>query len=120
VTIAGQGPFVMLLDTGAESTFISRRVADRLPLPAPREIDVLGFCGKEAASLSRLPDLQLESHRLTDLETVVLGESVILQSLQVDGILGQNVLNRFRQTWSVQQNDQQSGWLHLRPRSLTP
>jgi predicted aspartyl protease len=114
VTIAGQGPFVMLLDTGAESTFISRRIADHLPFKtAGQTVDVLGFCGKEAASLSKISDLQLGGHQLRNLEAVVLGESAILQSLQVDGILGQNVLNRFLQTWSAQQNGQQGGWLHL-------
>jgi predicted aspartyl protease len=112
---------MMLLDTGAESTFISQRVAAQVRLGAPQHpVTVLGFCGQESATLATLPSLQLGQHRIQDLEAVVLGESAILQSLNVDGILGQNVLNRFVQTWAAGGNLDQRPVLGLQPFSRQP
>jgi predicted aspartyl protease len=121
VSIAGQGPFLMLVDTGAESTFISQRVAAQVLRGSQQQaVTVLGFCGQESATLATLPSLQLGQHRIQDLEAVVLGESAILQSLNVDGILGQNVLNRFVQTWAAGGNLDQRPVLGLQPFSRQP
>ncbi|NCJ05158.1 hypothetical protein GS597_01210 [Synechococcales cyanobacterium C] len=100
VQLNGQGPFTMLLDTGAGSTFISEGVAQQLRLQSDtlEPIHIQGFCGLETAMRSRLTSLKLQQHEQTNLETIILS-SPILEMLNVDGILGQNFLNGYRQYW---------------------
>ncbi len=100
VRVNQRGPFTFLLDTGAESTFISPIVAavtqgNQLPRQAVR---VKGFCGLEPAYRVSMPDLQIGHHQVQNVDTIVLDSSVI-KTLQVDGILGQNVLSQFVQHW---------------------
>ncbi len=100
VQLNGQGPLTMLLDTGAGSTFISEAVAQQLQLqPETMEsIQIQGFCGLETAARSQLSSIQLQDHQQTDLDVIVLS-SPILEMLDVDGILGQNFLQHYRQYW---------------------
>ncbi len=96
----GQGPFTMLLDTGADGTFISEAVAQRLKIdPKSREsIEVQGFCGLEPASRTPLTSVKLYEHEQTKLLAVILS-SPVLKLLGVDGILGQDFLAHYRQHW---------------------
>jgi predicted aspartyl protease len=100
VRINNQGPFTMLLDTGADSLFISRRVvaAAQLGQQPAQAVQVRGFCGLEDAQRIQLPPLTLGPHTVENLDAVVLTSSVIEQ-LQVDGVLGQSVLEQFSQYW---------------------
>jgi predicted aspartyl protease len=100
VFINNQGPFTMLLDTGADSLFISRRVvaAAQLEKQPTQAVQVLGFCGLEDAQRIQLPPLRLGPHTVENLHAIVLTSSVIDQ-LQVDGVLGQRVLEQFNQYW---------------------
>ena len=102
--INGKGPFTFLLDTGAESTFISKQVAQKLAFTPPQmpEISVEGFCGLESAKVAVLDSAKLQNYQLTNLEAIVLDSSV-LKVLNVDGILGQNFLNAFEQHWRFEQ-----------------
>lgn len=101
VQVNGQGPFTFLLDTGADSTFISPKVAQQANLDAARyqPIQIRGFCGLEEAQQSRLASVKLHTHQQANLDTVVLSASSILSVLGVDGILGQNFLNQYQQYW---------------------
>ena len=96
--VNGQGPFTFLLDTGADSTFISRQIAQQLQLENRQPIQVRGFCGIEEAERSHLASVQLQQHQRQDLDTIILSSS-ILKVLGVDGILGQNFLNHYQQYW---------------------
>lgn len=100
VTLNGQGPFTMLLDTGADGTFISQPLASRLNLdPRARQpIQILGFCGLEPAERSQLSSVKLQHQEQRNLEVVILS-SPILKLLGVDGILGQNFLSKYYQYW---------------------
>ncbi len=100
LNINGQGPFTMLLDTGADSTFISQGLAQKLQLdPKTRQpMKILGFCGLEPAERSRLATVKLQQHEQKDLEAIILS-SPILKLLGVDGILGQNFLYKYQQYW---------------------
>ena len=100
LTLNGQGPFTMLLDTGADGTFISEAVAQRLKIdPKAREsIQVQGFCGLEPASRAPLASVRLYQYEQTKLLAVILS-SPVLKLLGVDGILGQNFLAHYRQHW---------------------
>lgn len=99
VKVNGQGPFTFLLDTGADSTFVSPQVAQRAGIQATQPIQIRGFCGLESAMRSQLTSLQLHTHQQSQLDAIVLSSSSILSVLGVDGILGQNFLNRYQQYW---------------------
>ncbi|MCM1982022.1 retropepsin-like aspartic protease [Lyngbya confervoides] len=100
VRINGQGPFTLLFDTGAEGTFISPAVAKAASLgEIPQEaVRVRGFCGLEPAVRLSIPSLDIGPHRLSTVQVIVL-DSAVIKTLQVDGILGQNVLSQFEQHW---------------------
>ncbi len=105
VEINGKGPFTFLLDTGAESIFMSPQVAQKLALTPPqmKDINVEGFCGLESAKLTQLAEVKLGEKKLNKLEVIIL-DSSILKFLEIDGILGQNFLNKFKQHWRFEQN----------------
>lgn len=106
VEINGQGPFIFMLDTGAESIFISQKLASQLNITAAerQEIQVLGFCGIEMAEYASLATVKMGNSELTNLETVILS-SPVLKLLEVDGILGQNFLNNYQQYWQFNQKN---------------
>ncbi|HEY9297307.1 MAG TPA: retroviral-like aspartic protease family protein, partial [Phormidium sp.] len=104
VEINGKGPFTFLIDTGAESIFISQQVAEKLAVDSSKmqDISVQGFCGLEPAKSLTLDQVKMQNYQLNNLEAVVLNTSV-LKVLAVDGILGQNFLNQFVQHWRFEQ-----------------
>jgi predicted aspartyl protease len=120
LTLNGQGPFTLLLDTGADSTFISESVAQRLKLDAKNRepIQIQGFCGLEPAARSRLASIKLYQHEQKNLEAIVLSSS-ILTLLGVDGILGQNFFRHYQQHWrftpALVRSSKASGSLMLSP-----
>ncbi|MFB2834545.1 retroviral-like aspartic protease family protein [Floridanema evergladense] len=105
VEINGQGPFTFLIDTGAESIFISQEVAGKLAIASSKmqDISVQGFCGLEPAKSLTLDLVKMQNYQINNLEAVVLNTSV-LKVLAVDGILGQNFLNQFVQHWRFEQS----------------
>jgi predicted aspartyl protease len=98
LTLNGQGPFTMLLDTGADSTFISGAIAQRLNLSNRQPAQILGFCGLEPAEKSQIASVKLQQYEQKKLETIVVS-SPILKLLGIDGILGQNFLSNYQQQW---------------------
>jgi predicted aspartyl protease len=98
LTLNGRGPFTILLDTGADSTFISGAIAQRLNLKNRQPAQILGFCGLEPAEKSQLASVKLQQHEQKKLEAIIVS-SPILKLLGVDGILGQNFLSNYKQQW---------------------
>ncbi|CUR30731.1 retropepsin-like aspartic protease [Planktothrix tepida] len=100
VEINGKGPFTFLLDTGADTIFISEQLANQLNLgdATRQEIQVQGFCGLEDAERSRLEQVSLQGYHQNNLEVVILS-SPVLDLLQVDGIIGQSFLSQYQQYW---------------------
>lgn len=100
VKINGKGPFTFMLDTGADTIFISEQLASKLAINpvSRRDIQVQGFCGLEDAEQARLEHISLLNHQQQNLEAVILS-SPVLDLLQVDGILGQSFLNQYQQYW---------------------
>jgi predicted aspartyl protease len=118
VTINGDLPFLFLIDTGAESTFISPEVASKLKLSSDsmKPIQVQGFCGLEPASYTSLTEVKVGDHALKNIESVVLQNTAVLDSLKVDGVLGQNFLNSFHQFWYFDHSSEQiKAYLVLMP-----
>ncbi|NEQ78393.1 MAG: clan AA aspartic protease [Okeania sp. SIO2C9] len=108
VEINGKGPFIFMLDTGAESIFISQKLASHLNISVAerQEIRVQGFCGIEMAEYASLAKVKMGNYQLTNLETVILS-SPVLKLLEVDGILGQNFLNNYQQYWRFSNKNSQ-------------
>ncbi|CAD0227370.1 retropepsin-like aspartic protease [Planktothrix agardhii] len=100
VKINDQGPFTFLLDTGADTIFISKQLANQIKINHSdrQPIQVQGFCGLEDAEVSRLEKVTIQDYDQNNLEAVILS-SPVLDLLQIDGIIGQSFLNQYQQYW---------------------
>jgi len=88
-----------LLDTGASSTLVSPRLAARLGLEGRPDGEVIGAAGGQSAYAAELPRLSLGDIRIEGLEVQIVDAFESLsQALgtTVEGILGYDVLARFR------------------------
>ncbi|WP_187293848.1 retroviral-like aspartic protease family protein [Gloeobacter kilaueensis] len=100
VTIAGAGPFRFALDTGAGVSLLSKNLARQLALDTTpsRTVNLLGFGGSQGGQLVTLPGLSLGPVSLANVQAVVLA-TPLLDQTGLDGLVGQNFLNHFRQHW---------------------
>lgn len=105
VSIAGQGPFNFLIDTGSQATVLSLPLADRLGMTDRRPVTLVGMASRVDAQTAPLLGLAL-GRRVFDIERVPLVDQINIGS--ADGILGldalqeQRVLLDFREkTFSV-------------------
>jgi clan AA aspartic protease (TIGR02281 family) len=118
--INDRSPSPFLLDTGADVMVIGESYAKQLgiDLKGAPEIEVMGFCGRETAKRVTLASVQVGSHRLTNLDAVVI-QGKVLNLLGVKGIIGQNFLNRYEQHWYFADRNSlgyaPSGFLKLTP-----
>ncbi len=101
VRVNGQGPFSFLLDTGASTVVVSKRLVQRLGIDATKaeEIDILGFCGTEKGKKIKLDKVSLQQYENAQLDTVILENNNLFNLLGIDGIIGQNFLNKYQQHW---------------------
>lgn len=119
VLIDGQGPFTFALDTGATQTIVSPQLANQLALPrSTKPIQLQGLLGIEAAHPTQLDSLQIGQHLTTQLDALILA-SPMIERMQVDGLIGQNFLNQYRQHWRFGNQNAlgmvEQGTLHLSP-----
>lgn len=120
VMVNDDGPFPFMLDTGASLTVLAKDFVARmdLDLSQAHPIDVIGFCGTEAGQYLQLSHIALGHHSVRDLDVIIL-DSPVLKALNVDGILGQNFLSRYRQHWRFGEPDAEGfprdGSLDLHP-----
>ncbi|MBW4523495.1 MAG: retroviral-like aspartic protease family protein [Scytolyngbya sp. HA4215-MV1] len=100
VYINGKGPFTFAIDTGAESMVLSDRLAKHLAIETQNaeKVDVTGFCGTETGKQVKLTELRMQNYRLSELSAVVI-DNDLLDVAGVEGIVGQNFLNRYSQHW---------------------
>lgn len=88
-----------LADTGAARTVISAEVAEEigrnLSSPVTQE-RIVSIHQMAWAPVILLQSLQLGAHRMTNVEALVLS---LPADLRVDGLLGVNVLEKFRTTF---------------------
>lgn len=99
VLINGQGPFTFALDTGATQTIVSPQLAAQLSLSrSARPIQLQGLLGIETAQPTRLGLVQIDQHQTSQLDALILA-SPLIERMQVDGLIGQNFLNQYRQHW---------------------
>lgn len=106
IQINEQGSFPFMLDTGAALTVLSQNLVNRIDLDmrAAQPVEVIGFCGTEMGQYLRVASVALADYRVQQLDVIILNNPV-LEALGVEGILGQNFLNRYRQHWRFGEPD---------------
>jgi predicted aspartyl protease len=100
VYINSKGPYTFLLDTGAAVTTLSEDLGKRLRLSPKKtkEVQVMGLGGQVVARWAQLDSLSLQNYRLANRDVLVTS-SPIFQTLGIDGVIGQDVLNQYDQHW---------------------
>ncbi len=88
VNVNGKGPYRFVVDSGADSSVIGRRLAGALALPLGREVTVNGMTGSSIVPRVLVDELGLGPVRVPDLELPVLQEA----DLGGDGMLGIDAL----------------------------
>jgi predicted aspartyl protease len=96
VTLEGQGPYVMALDTGASKTLVDRTVAEKLQLPVagpPQEFSGIG--GQQQATPVRINSWNIDKIKLpsSEIASIVLGQAQ--RSAGIVGFLGSDLMGRF-------------------------
>lgn len=97
VYLDGQGPFVFVIDTGAGATSIADTVAARLGLPAGDPVLVHGITEAVMAPTVRVNRLDLNGMGFPQLRCPVFQRD----QLGADGLIGLDVLSRFRLRFDV-------------------
>jgi len=98
VTINGQGPFSFVIDTGAGSTAVADTVAARLALPAREPLMVHGITSAAQTDSVQVDRLVLSGLGFRNLRCPVIPR----EQLGADGLLGLDVLGRFRLTFNIE------------------
>lgn len=84
VSIEGKGPFSFVIDTGAERTVISRKIADNLALEDEEPARLMSIAGTSIVDMVFVPSLTLGRKSYGGLISPVLSA----QHIGADGILG--------------------------------
>ncbi len=100
VYVNGKGPYRFLVDTGASVTSLSERLAQQLALKTQLDptLRVAGLGGQTVARRSQLERLNLQTLQFSKLNVLVVN-SPVFQTVGIDGIIGQDILNRYVQHW---------------------
>lgn len=97
VALNGRGPFVFVIDTGAVQTAIADSLLSALELTPRRLVKVHGITSAEVAPSVDVDTLRLAGQRFRNLKCPVLPRTL----LGADGLLGLDVLSRFRLRFNV-------------------
>lgn len=92
VQIGGTGPYRFLVDTGADRSAISGRLADSLNLKPASEAILHSAAGVSTVSVVRVPRIELATRAIDGLHAPVLKEG----NMGADGILGIDTLQSQR------------------------
>lgn len=98
VSINGHGPFTFVIDTGAGATAISDALATQLGLPRREPVLVHGITTATRTDSVSVERLQLSGLNFNNLLCPVLPA----RNLGADGLLGLDVLGRFKLSFDVQ------------------
>ncbi len=120
VKINEQEKYTFLVDSGADLVVISQELANQLNLTSNNleEISVSGFCSPKKAKKVTLNKVTIHNHEQENVEAIIL-DSKVLKILGIDGVIGQNFLNKYQQYWRFSNPNQlgfpDSGELILNP-----
>jgi predicted aspartyl protease len=100
VYVNSRGPYRFLVDTGASVTSLSEGLAQQLSLKTQldQNLRVAGLGGQTLARRSQIERLSLQTLQISKLNVLVVN-SPVFQTLGIDGIIGQDILNRYVQHW---------------------
>jgi predicted aspartyl protease len=100
VYIEGKGPYRFLIDTGASTTTLSESLARRLSLKTNADGGsyVAGWGGLTQAKRSQLNRLSFPTQQISKLNVLIVN-SPFFQSIGVEGVIGQDIMNRYVQHW---------------------
>lgn len=92
VSIAGQGPYSFIVDTGAERTVISRELADRLNLDPGRTAMVYSMTEASRIETVVIPALEVGQRTISEIHAPALAR----RDLGAEGMLGVDTLRSQR------------------------
>lgn len=96
VEINNQGPYDMLLDTGAQITVLDTRLAEEMHLSLEGTTGVVGVGSRAAASWSRVASLEVGNRSTSDAAVLIQNLSHLSAlDRHLRGILGGNFLSHF-------------------------
>ncbi|MBC7881795.1 MAG: clan AA aspartic protease [Anaerolineae bacterium] len=98
VRINGKGPFALALDTGADEMVISQKLMQRLGIKPKAKRTIVGWCGQDQSFVVQLNDVTMGNHTLKNLKGIAI-RGGLFENVKIDGLVGQNFLNQFRQHW---------------------
>lgn len=100
VMLEGQGPYRFMVDTGSQSTVVSRDLAGKLALADGPVVTVVGVAGRGPVGTARLGRLSYARRDITGLTVPVLEG----RHLGADGILGTDCLRDQRVLFDFRRN----------------
>ena len=109
VSVAGQGPYHFLVDTGSERTVISRELAKQLRLTSGRAAILHSVMGRNDVDTVHIPHLKVSSNVISVIDAPALGQSNIGADgmLGIDSLQSQRVLFDFKaKTMSITPSNQ--------------
>lgn len=92
VTIAGQGPFDFLIDTGSQATAVTHQINRDLNLPPLGRAQLVGMASIRPVDVVEVNDLVVGDHTIHNISAPVLNRL----HLGADGIIGLDSLQDFR------------------------
>ncbi|MEW4468554.1 retroviral-like aspartic protease family protein [Parasphingorhabdus sp. JC815] len=92
VSIEGRGPFSFVIDTGAERTILSRKLAKNLALSAEEPAQLMSIAGSSIVDMVYVPELTLGKTSYGSLVAPVL----LAHHIGADGMLGLDSLQNQR------------------------
>lgn len=95
VLIGGTGPYPFLVDTGADRTAVSSRLAARLALAPGRTATLHSVTGSTVVQTAKVPRLEINKSRVRSVEAALLERS----NIGAEGILGVDSLRSERVTF---------------------
>jgi predicted aspartyl protease len=109
VSVAGNGPYRFLVDTGSERTVISRELAKKLRLASGRAAILHSVMGANDVDTVHIPHLRVSGNVISVIDAPALGASNIGADgmLGIDSLQSQRVLFDFRaKTMSITPSNQ--------------
>jgi predicted aspartyl protease len=98
VMIAGTGPYRFLLDTGSTRSAVTAGLARRLGSPLIAKTMVVTPGGDSIRNITLISTLQVGHWAPVSVAAMVLPDATLARVGRLDGLLGQDVLARFRYT----------------------
>lgn len=98
VSIDGKGPFSFVIDTGAERTVLSKKIASKLALEQEEPAQLISIAGQTMVNMVYVPELSFGSRSYESFISPVLLERHIGAEgiLGLDGLQDQRILFDFR------------------------